>query len=675
MRSVLEDGGTLRPNARTLWEIREKALREPAEAAGSLYAEILARAREGLRRGEARRDAVRDAESLRAYQREVKRLFLECIGGLPPVKGGAVRAGDRKDFGFFSLEKVVLETGEGSLATAAVYTPRGREGRLPAVLLLIGHTDLGKADPEYQLVAQTLACAGFAVLALDPFGEGERFEHYEKEIDLQPIQGCSGEHDLMDAKCKLLGVSLARWFIRDGIAALDYLCSRPDVDPSRVGLTGHSGGGTQVCMMMLAAGERFACAAPCCYVTDTRAMLEGGVDPDNEMVWPGSVEKGIDYVDLLAGIAPKPLMILAAENDFFPMEGTRRTLEEARRLWRAVNGPEPEMATAPHAHAYSPALARAAAAFFLRHLSGEEKDLSALPFTLLPPEEMRCTPEGTLLKAFPGMRTLQDEVRGLLERAVRERESDPEAWLAASVRPEDARAGEPRVYGEGICGHYAWRAALWRAGEGHWNNGVLLRDMRLGDRELPTAVALWPEGLARLAERSDWIHRACRQGWQVMVTDLSAEGSLLPAPLGSSMYIGWGTMYKISAYLMQLGDSLCALRVRDALAACETARRLPGTDPDRVCLYAERDAARYAEFASLLKGIPCHTDSLCQSYEEIAGEKYHDQTHTYAWMFPGVLRHTDTAAVRDQLSRRGLRMGDMAETPAFAPESKGGKTV
>ena len=65
----------------------------------------------------------------------------------------------------------------------------------------------------------------------------------------------------------------------------------------------------------------------------------------------------------------------------------------------------------------------------------------------------------------------------------------------------------------------------------------------------------------------------------------------------------------------------------------------------------------------------------CQPYEEIVSEKYHDQTHTHAWVFPGILRHTDTRAVRERLSQRGLRMGDMAETPAFTPDNEGGKTV
>ena len=98
-------------------------------------------------------------------------------------------------------------------------------------------------------------------------------------------------------------------------------------------------------------------------------------------------------------------------------------------------------------------------------------------------------------------------------------------------------------------------------------------------------------------------------------------------------------------------------------------------ETERVCLYAQGEMSRYAEFASLLRDIPCHTDAQCQPYEEIVSEKYHDQTHTPAWIFPGILRHTDTKTVRERLSLRGLKTDDMAETPAFTQAHEGGKTI
>ncbi len=123
-----------------------------------------------------------------------------------------------------------------------------------------------------------------------------------------------------------------------------------------------------------------------------------------------------------------------------------------------------------------------------------------------------------------------------------------------------------------------------------------------------------------------------------------------------------------------MGDSLCALRTRDVLAALEMVRRRPETDGERVCLYARGEMCRCAELASLLCGVPCHTDSACRPYEEIVGEKYHDQTHTHAWIFPGILKYTDTRAVRDRLVQRGLMMRDMAEISAFTNANKGGET-
>ena len=671
MRSMLREGFALQPTARTLWEIQEKSLRVPVETATNLYRDVRQQAEQALREGEKRRLAVRDGASLRAYQAEVRAIFLNCIGGLPEAnRADQASIVGRRPCGGFTLEKVLLSPREGAWATADVYVPKGRTEPGPAVLITVGHTDRGKADPEYQYVAQMMACAGFVALVLDPLGEGERFEHYESEMDFQPIQGCSGEHDLLDWKAKLMGLSLARYFLQDGVAALDYLASRADVDPARVALTGHSGGGTQTCMLMLAAGDRFACAAPCAYVSDTRAMMDCGVDPDNEMIWPGSVAQGLDYVDMLAGMAPKPILLLTNQHDFFPREGTLRAHEAAKALWRAAGSDTPPgLVTAESQHAYPQTLARAAAMFFSRHLTGQEADLSGFEFAPLPDRELWCTPEGTLLKAYPAMRTIHDELLSELAECERERRREPDeaalAWLSEALHMERvALTPEPRVYGEGVCGHYAYRLLAWRPQEGHWSAGALLRDMRRGDAALPTVIALWPEGLARLAEHAHWIHSALRQGWQVLVLDVAASGALAPAEIGhAGMHIGWGTMFILNAYLLQLGDSLFGLRARGVLAALRMLRDWPEADAARICFYGEGEMSRLAAVASLLTHTPACLKGDCQPFGEIVRERYHDQTHTHAWAFPGVLRHLDTGDMERQLRQQGLQAPDPSRFP------------
>ncbi len=660
--SMLRENGPLYPTARTLWEIQTKTANTPIEVATNLYRDVLHRAEKALQKGQQRRHAVTDAASLRKYQADCRELFLPCIGGMPERHPVCAQVTGVTQHEGFSIERVVLSPRPGAYATANVYVPHGRTAPGPAVLLVVGHTDAGKADPEYQCVAQTLAHAGFVTIVPDPYGEGERFEHYVPGMAYQPIQGCSGEHDLMDWKAKLTGQSLARYFIQDGLAALDYLVSRPDVDAGRVALTGHSGGGTQTILLMLAAGERFACAAPCAYVTDHKAMMDCGVDPDNEMMWPGSIAAGLDYADMMAGMCPKPVLALTLQHDFFPREGVGRTLGELRSLWERVGSDTPpEVFTAESGHAYTAACAKAAARFFSKHLMGQEADLSSFVFRALPAEALRCTPEGQVITAYPGMRTIHDEVCSRLDALLAHRSpaEDAASWLSKTGLDTYSAcaydAPEPRVYDEGVCGHIIYRCAAWKCDGFNWCVGALLRDMHHANEALPTVIALWPEGTARIAEHSHWIHSMLRKGYQVLVMDVSCSGALLPAKVsGSNYYIGWGTMYKLNAYLIQLGDSLCALRARQAASAIGMLRRWPGAKCGTIVLHGEGEFSRYALLSALMTDTPVSADEKYQPYAEIVRENWHDQTNTHEWIIPGILEHTDMPEIVRHLHEKGL---------------------
>ena len=100
----------------------------------------------------------------------------------------------------------------------------------PGILAPLGHAAEGKAYPSYQTVFQNLARKGFAVLAFDPPGQGERLQ-YIKSGTNQSLYGPTGEHDRFGWPALLIGSTTTQFEVWDGIRALDYLLSRPEIDP------------------------------------------------------------------------------------------------------------------------------------------------------------------------------------------------------------------------------------------------------------------------------------------------------------------------------------------------------------------------------------------------------------------------------------------------------------
>lgn len=262
------------------------------------------------------------------------------------------------------------------------------------------------------------------------------------------------------------------------------------------------------------------------------------------------------------------------------------------------------------------------------------------------------------------MRTVHDELRDEMFRLREVRgglsAEERESKLTAMLHVDKLHAApEPRVFAEGVCGHIQYRSVIWRPEDGHWNSGVFLRDFRYGDVPLKTVIALWPEGAARLTEHSAWLHRCMRKGWQVLVMDVAGSGALKPARLGNTdMYAGWSTMYNLDAYLMQLDDSLFAMRARQIIAALRMVKAWP--EAAETVLHAEKEFSRYADAAALLTGTPVSSDEDFQPFEEIVHEKYHDQTWSHAWVLPGALRVFDTPEIKTLLRQQGLCIGDPA---------------
>lgn len=311
-----------------------------AQAPSDVHRQVLdlAARQEGERRD--RFAAVKTKTELDALQKSLRDKFLGLLDCLPHVQGappakilGTIEADDHV------IHKLVFESFPGYFVSALLYKPKKIAGRLPAVISPCGHSPVGKAAGTYQILHVNLVKRGYIVLTYDPVGQGERSQFWDRTAAKSKFNLVCGEHAVLGNPLYLLGTSLARYRIHDGIRALDYLASLPEVDVNRLGCVGNSGGGT-LTAYIAALDPRVKAAAICCYITTLpRRMgnrIERDPDADPEQDIYGFVAEGIDHAGLLALRVPRPTMVGAAQLDFFPIEGARESFKEATHLFEVA---------------------------------------------------------------------------------------------------------------------------------------------------------------------------------------------------------------------------------------------------------------------------------------------------------------------------------------------------
>ena len=293
----------------------------------------------------------------------------------PRVLGGFQREGYR-------VEKLIFQTRPGVWMTANAYIP-DQPGKRPAILHVHGHWPGAKQDPVVQ--SRCIGCVklGYFVLSVDAFGAGER-----------AIGKKLGEyHGEMTAATLLpVGLPLAGLQVYENQRAVDYLRTRPEVDPDRIGITGASGGGNQT---MYAGGfdERLRCVVPTCSVGTYQAYLSAACCLC-ELV-PGAI-RFTEEGDLLGLSADRGLMVTSATQDAFQFSvgEARKSMARADAIARLFN------ATIKHTiiespHHYNQPMREAMYGWMAKNLKGEG-DGSPIPDPAIQPE----TPE--TLRCFPG---------------------------------------------------------------------------------------------------------------------------------------------------------------------------------------------------------------------------------------------------------------------------------
>jgi dienelactone hydrolase len=367
---------------------------------GDVHQQILDLAARQQEDRRARFAAVSTKADLEALQASLRQTFLRLLDGLPERSGAPpVRKTGQIDADDYLVEKLVYESFPGYFVSALLYKPKQMTSPRPAVLSPCGHSAAAKATNEYQILHLNLVKRGYVVLTYDPVGQGERSQFWDAERGKSKFNLSCGEHAVLGNPLYLIGSSLARFRIWDGMRGLDYLASLPEVDATKIGCAGNSGGGTFTAYIA-ALDPRVAVAAICCYITTlprrmaNRTQEDPSADPEQDIF--GFVSEGIDHAGLLALRAPRPTLLGTARFDFFPIEGARETLAEAKHLYEVLGaGDRIERAEAAERHGLTLPLRQAVYGWFDHWLAGKHDATPAqeIPVTPRSPRELQVCAE------------------------------------------------------------------------------------------------------------------------------------------------------------------------------------------------------------------------------------------------------------------------------------------
>jgi dienelactone hydrolase len=347
-----------------------------------------------------RRDALaalKTPEDVRRRQDHLRAKFLEALGGFPErtplnakVTGTLRRDGYR-------VEKVLYEVRPDLHVTANLYLPEGK-GPFPGILFPLGHYDNPKPAEEYQRSCILFAKNGLAVLTYDPIGQGERYQVLGP--DRKPRARGTSEHTLVDVGALLVGTCSAQYFIWEGIRGLDYLASRPEIDPKRLGCAGNSGGGTMTSYLM-AIDERVACAVPNCFITSVEKLYATVGPQDGEANLRGLVAAGFGHSDYFLLRAPRPSQLSCPTRDYYDIEGAWSTFREAKRVYAVFGLSERmDLFEFDDKHSISKPFREAAVRWFRRWLLGIDDAPVETDFPIEKPEDLQCTASGQVVTEF-----------------------------------------------------------------------------------------------------------------------------------------------------------------------------------------------------------------------------------------------------------------------------------
>ena len=475
---------------------------------------------------------LKTAEDWDRHAAFIRNSMAAWTGPLPERTALRARVTGRINRDRYRLEKILFESRPNFLVSANLYLPKDYSSPRPAVLNVIGHSPAGKATEKVQRRAIAQVRKGFVALVVDCIGQGERQVAEYAHVHSPP----GNAHQIVGTQAFIAGTHVFNFMVWDTIRAVDYLLSRPEVDPKRIACTGCSGGGMMT-TYVLAFEPRIAVAVPACNPCTWSHRVHADLGTDHEQVFFGAFAAGIDpRGDPLFCQVPKPLLINATSDDNLnPPSGVWDLSTWLYRAYSAHGEPQKfqtSMVKAPHG--YNRQQREVAYAWMLQWLGGDASDFLEDDFAVEKEADTWCTTEGSVYRQSKS-RSPHDLVLEYLE-TQRPRQEKTRGYLQASVKKvlcmkDSVRVPQAEVGTSRLAAGLKLTPVTIRP-----ENGIALPAVWIESPERraggPVIIYLNDKGKSTLVAEKIIVQALLERGFRIFAVDLRGMGETSPGMEG-----------------------------------------------------------------------------------------------------------------------------------------------
>ena len=313
-------------------------------------------------------------ESFAAFQSGAREKLLELLLYRPEPVAPRPEVLERVDCGEYIRERITFASSPTTRVPAYVLIPKNLRGPAPAMVDLHSHggmflfgkekvVDLGNnhaAMTSYHVenydgrpTATTLVRRGYVVITIDACMFGERRVMLDADLKLgwdrsqyslsdvtRLNQVCRTKEATIVKALTLAGATWPGVVFWDDIRTVDYLLTRAEVDPNRIGCQGVSMGGYRA-LFLAALDTRIRAACVVGFMSTVRPMLHAHVDTHSFVHFLPAIHRYLDWPDVASLTAPRSLMVLQCSQDqLFPLAGMKESIEKIAAVFERAGAKE-----------------------------------------------------------------------------------------------------------------------------------------------------------------------------------------------------------------------------------------------------------------------------------------------------------------------------------------------